>query len=373
MKKLPAIAVLAFLLAGSDIRLVAAVWNVGPNQQFAHIEEAMAKAQPGDVIEVQPQPDEHAYEQVALDVDKPRITIRAAAPAGKRVQLSGRGFNFTGHGSVPRAIVQFDVNATGCVLEGFELCGAHNESHNGAGVRINQANDVTIRACEIHDNDMGLMSNGDGTLNRAQNQRIETCVIHHNGDRGEPGYNHNLYLGGASVTLSGCEIYSSLTGHNVKSRAHKIEIRDCLIHDAANRELDFVDSPETTFPGSDAILVSNKLTKALNCAGNREVLNFGRDGGKNRDGTLRLEHNTIRTPFSAPVVRLSAPQTRVMFNQNLIENSGNQNSGQTLVDSGASTAPDAVQGRDNKISSSFAGSMSAVQTFEHTTFLSPTP
>jgi hypothetical protein len=48
-------------------------------------------------------------------------------------------------------------------LEGFELNGAHNATHNGAAVRINQANGVTIRDCLIHHSDMGIMSNGDGT------------------------------------------------------------------------------------------------------------------------------------------------------------------------------------------------------------------
>jgi hypothetical protein len=325
------------------------------------------------VIVVQPKPEHQAYGKVAVSVDKPRITIRSAVPAGARVALSGRGFNFSGRGSVPRAIVQFNKNAGGGLLEGFELFGAHNESHNGAGVRINQADNVTVRDCEIHDNDMGLMSNGDGTLESAMNQRIEHCAIHHNGDRSEPGYNHNLYLGGTSVTLTNCEVYASLTGHNVKSRAHKIEVRDCYIHDSANREFDLVDASETAFPDSDAVLGGNKIVKAADCPGNRAVINFGQDGGKARNGTLRLENNVIRTPFLAPVIQLSAPQARVMLNQNIIENSGSQKSRQTLIEAGASTAPDAVQGRDNKISSSFASPALVALKLEHTTFANPTP
>ena len=364
---------MAFVLVAGGIQSFAADLTVGPNQLFARLEDAMAKAQPGDMIVVQPQPGNQAYAQVALSVDKPRITIRSAAPPGTRVALSGRDFNFTGSGATPRAIVQFNNDADGGVLDGFELFGAHNKSHNGAGVRINQANDVTIRNCEIHDNDMGLMSNGDGTPDRAQNQRIETCVIHHNGDQTEPGYNHNLYLGGTSVTLTGCEIYSSLTGHNIKSRAHRIEVHDCFIHDAANRELDLVDAAETAFPDSDAVLVGNRITKALSFPGNREVIHFGQDGGKSRNGTLLLESNTIRTPFISPAVRLSAPLAHVVLNQNRIENSGSQKSGQILIDPGVSTVPNAVQGRDNKVSSSFAGSISTAQNLKHTILIQPPP
>lgn len=81
------------------------------------------------------------------------------------------------------------------------MSGAHNKSQNGAGVRINQANHVTIRNCNIHHNDAGIMSNGDVNTGTGLNQRIEYCAIHHNGDLARPGWNHNLYLGGTSVRL----------------------------------------------------------------------------------------------------------------------------------------------------------------------------
>ena len=54
--------------------------------------------------------------------------------------------------------MQFDPAARGAVDSSNS--GAHNASHNGAGVRINQANDILVTHCEIHDNDMGVMSNG---------------------------------------------------------------------------------------------------------------------------------------------------------------------------------------------------------------------
>jgi hypothetical protein len=372
MKSWGAFAFITIAFAAGDVSIFAVELTVGPNQPFGRLEDALAKAQPGDVISVQPQPGNEAYPQVALSVNKPRITIRSAGTAGHRVALSGRGLNYAGQGSVPRAIIQFNENATGCVLDGFELFGAHNDSHNAAGVRINQANATTIRNCDIHHNDMGIMSNGDGTLDRAQDQRIEACIIHHNGDPAQPGQNHNLYLGGASVTLIGCDIYSSLTGHNVKSRAHRTEVRNCSIHDSANRELDLVDGLETAFPGSDAILIKNQITKALNCPGNGGVIHFGQDGGHPHNGTLRLEGNTIRTPFIAPVVQLSSPLARAVLNQNVIENSGHQRSGQILIASGSQITDDLVQGRHNKISPSFSILPSMAQILERTNFLDST-
>ena len=190
------------------------------------------------------------------------------------VKLSGKGGDQSGRGSRPRAIFQFNDTANHCVLEGFELFGAHNASHNGSGVRINQASYVTVRNCSIHDNDMGIMSNGDGTTNAAANQRIECCVIHHNGDLGDPGYNHNLYLGGTSVTVRFCEIHSSLTGQNFKSRAHFNRIEYCYVHDSANRDFDLVDSRDPTkgitrSPGAPRFADGYVLLMA---AGDRAVL-----------------------------------------------------------------------------------------------------
>jgi hypothetical protein len=343
-----------FYAAVAAVALRAEELNVGPKENFIRIEDAAAAAKAGDVVLVHPAA-AGAYDKVAVMLNSPNVTIRGVAVGSQRIAISAGGFNYSGFGHTPRAVFQFNKNASGCVLENFEIFGAHNVSHNGGGVRINQANNVTVRNCNIHHNDMGIMSNGDGTLESATNQLIEKCVIHHNGDKDEWGYNHNLYLGGASVKLAGCDIFSSLTGHNVKSRAHQTEIRDCTVHDSENREFDFVDAAETGFPGSDAVLVGNTISKMTNCPGNRGVIHFGQDTGKPRDGTLRLEGNTIRTPFVTPVIQLSAPDTRVVLDANTFLNSGKQQSGQILVDAKKSTATNAVSGRGNKIAPSFEG------------------
>ncbi len=286
----------------------AATLEVGPGKPFARIEEANANAQPGDVVLVHPRQDGQPYDQTAVYVRQENLTFRAAPARGDRwVTISGKGFDYRGVGSVPRAIFQFNPGADHCTLEGFELVAAHNESHNGAGVRINQANHVTIRNCAIHGNDMGVMSNGDGSLSSAVDQRIEHCRIYRNGDAARPGYNHNLYLGGTSVTLRFSEVYASLTGQNVKSRAHRTRVEYCYIHHSANREFDLVDAAETARSESDAVLLGNIIAKDPQCKGNGAVIHFGQDGGEEHNGTLYLAFNTIVTHFISPVIDLSAP------------------------------------------------------------------
>ncbi len=351
----PATWLAALALATATLAAHGAELAVGPGQAFGRIEQALAQAQPGDVVLVHPLPENAPYEREALRVTVPRLTIRAAAPDGRRVPIDGRGYDYSGRGSVPRAIVQFNRGADGCVLEGFELHGAHNASHNGAGVRINQANDVTVRGCDIHNNDMGVMSNGDGTPATASGQLIERCLIRSNGDTSHPGYNHNLYLGGTSVTLLACEVHSSLTGHNVKSRAHRTAVIACYVHDSANREFDLVDARgDTTAPGSDAVLAGNIIVKAPQCRGNRAVIHFGQDGGHDHTGTLYLVHNTIVTPYISPVVTLSAPGARAALYNNIVWNGGAEQHGQVLVDArGSSAGERGVEGGGNWVSGTF--------------------
>lgn len=107
----------------SDSTQTAAL-EVGPGKPFARIEDAYAQAHTGDTILVYPLPDNQPYLQVALYIDQPHITFRAASwAAGQRIPLSGEDFDYSGRGQVLRAIFQFN---------------------RGAGIRINQANDVAV-------------------------------------------------------------------------------------------------------------------------------------------------------------------------------------------------------------------------------------
>lgn len=310
----------------------AATLEVGPGKQFSRIEDANSAAKPGDVILVHPLEDGRPYEKTAIYVRQPRLTFRAFPAEGKKyVTINGKGFDYSGKGSTPRAIFQFNSGTDGCLLEGFELTEAHNGSHNGAGVRINQANHVTIRRCNIHNNDMGIMSGGNGTQDRAVDQRIEHCLLHHNGSFEDPGYNHNLYLGGTSVALRFCEIHHSLTGHNVKSRAHHTRVEYCYIHDSANREFDLVDAADTERPESHAVILGCIVVKNPQTKGNKTVLHFGQDGGREHDGTVTLAFNTIVTPFISPVVELSAPKAKARLIGNLVTDGGRRQANQQIL------------------------------------------
>ncbi|MBN2713843.1 MAG: right-handed parallel beta-helix repeat-containing protein [Planctomycetes bacterium] len=334
--------------------LFAATLSVGPGKDFGKIEDALKRARPGDTVKVYPLKDNEPYKGTAVFLSTPKISIIAVPAKGRGyVPVSGAGVEYSGAGSVPRAIFQFNKGADGCVLEGIELFGASNKSYNGAGVRINEANDVTISHCYIHDNDMGAMANGHLKSKTASNQLFESCRFEKNGNANDPGMNHNLYLGGTSVTLRYCDVSNSLTGHNVKSRAHYTRVEYSYIHHSANREFDLVDEGENTAaPESHAVLIGNIIVKDPECKGNRHTIHFGEDGGHGHDGTLYLIHNTIVTPFRSAVITLSSEKAKAEVIGNILV--GSERKGESAIaDTGKLGSVASVAGSHNWFTTGF--------------------
>lgn len=334
---------------------VSSLYTVGPGQAYSRIEDAYnAAPTSGADILVYPQVGNAPYTQPALQVHKDRIGFWAMNPLGSRVKLDGSGYNYTGAGSVPRAVFQFNADASHGFVYGFEIYGAHNDSYNGAAVRINQANNVSVFDCDIHDCDMGVMSNGSVSAGTGEQQQIEYCAIHGCGNLSDPGYNHNLYLGGTSVLMHGCEVFGSLTGHNIKSRAHFNRIEYCYVHDSANREFDLVDDAENTIaPSSDAVLLGNIIVKDPAVPGNRNVIHFGQDGGNDHSGAIYLIHNTIITPFISPVVALDAPGAGASFVNNIIYDGGSYQFGQVVASASNGASLANVSGNNNWLAAGF--------------------
>ena len=312
-----AIICLVMLAAFSPASAFSHVLKVGPGRPFNSIANAVAAARPGDVIKVWPLGGDRAYRRTAVEVTTSGLTIESGI-RGKFVKINGAGFNYSGRGAVPRAIFQFNPGANHCVLRGFALYGAHNHSFNGAGVRMNAANNVLVSHCYIHGNDMGIMSNGDLRHGTGADQRIEFCHITRNGSHKDPGYNHNLYLGGTSALIRGCNISHALTGHDIKSRCHITWIEYCYVHGSNNREFDLVDDKvNTAAPGSDAVILGCVISKGRG-NGNHQVIHFGQDGGGAHNGTLFVIHNTIRTPWPGPVFVMSASGAHISCCDNKI-------------------------------------------------------
>jgi hypothetical protein len=83
------------------------------------------------------------------------------------------------------------------------------------------------------------------------------------------------------------------------------------------------------------------------------VIHFGQDGGKAHDGTLYLAFNTVVTPFIAPVVDLSSPQSRVSLVGNLITDGGAGHGNQVLVGARNGARTQRLMGSHNWLSGRF--------------------
>jgi hypothetical protein len=356
-------AVMIFLLALATCGLSSTL-SVGPGKTYSRIEAAYQAAAAGDSILVYPKDAGASYDSVAVYLTKRNLAILGVAASGQRVVLHGNGYNYTGAGSVPRAMFQFNPGADSCDVENFDISGCSNDSYNGAACRINQVNDITIRNCEIHANDMGLMSNGSVVDNSAANQLIEDCIVHDNGNANDAGYNHNFYMGGTSVIIRGCNVYAATTGHDIKSRAHITIVEGCFVHDCQNREFDLVDdATNTTAPGSHALVAGCVIVKAANASGNKTVMHFGQDGGNDHVGTLFVVHCTIVTPYVSPVVDLSAPGAGVSFTNTIVTDPSGSASGQVLVNARNGALMSNAAGRYLWISHGFSAPAGGV--FDH--------
>ncbi|MDR3688959.1 MAG: right-handed parallel beta-helix repeat-containing protein [Fimbriimonas sp.] len=319
--------------------------TVGDGKPFATIEDAVRAAHNGDTIRVYPK--SGGYKKVAV-----YVTLQGLHIVGEsRIKLEGDGFVYSGEGRTPRAIFQVNGGADHVTIENFDLSGAHNGSHNGAGVRINAAQDCTIRNCAIHDNDMGIMSNGvPGDATAGANQLIDNCDIFKNGSFADPGYNHNLYLGGTNATVQFCRIHDSLTGHNLKCRAHYCVVQYCSIYGSSNRELDFVEAWDTERSNSNVLLLGNIIRKSPDSTGNRTVIHFGQERGR-RDGTIFLINNEITTDFMSPIVLLTSPTSSARLFNNVIDNPGQAHPILVGAEGGADLTT--VLGRSNALSANY--------------------
>ncbi|MBX7133335.1 MAG: hypothetical protein K1X67_11725 [Fimbriimonadaceae bacterium] len=340
----------SLLFVGLYSGVHAATLTVGAGKTYARIEDAVTASRAGDTIAVYRASGSGAYVRPMISIAKANLKIIGMGTTP--VLLDGTGGNYSGAGSVPRALIQVNPGGDGLLIENLDLRNAHNDTHNGAGVRINQASRVTIRKCRITANDMGIMSNGNGSSTSASDQLIEYCRIDGNGSLADPGYNHNLYLGGTGATVQFCDIAGALTGHNFKSRAHFNLIRYNYIHDSANREIDLVDASETARPNSHSVLLGNLIVKKANTDGNRGTVHFGQDGGGQHSGTLYLINNTIVTPYLSPVLLMTASQGKARFVNNVIFNSAQ--SAPALIQLPAGAPPSTVTGDNNWISKGYS-------------------
>ena len=263
----------------------AAVYQVGPSRPFQTLAGLPALA-PGDVVEV----DSGTYNEVkrwrnAGTIANP-IVLRGTGTGTNRPVFDASGKTVDGTLPNPRAV--FQIEADNIRIENFEFRNARN-GDNGAGIRVTQANNATIRNCRITLCDMGIMSDGNTNL------LIESSEIASNGTALYDGFSHNLYLGGDSATLRYCYIHDALYGQNFKTRGHYTELLHNWISDSQDGEVGLVDAAETVATNSHAVMIGNVVISKPRLSGynSGRFIQFGQDSGGQHNGVLFAFNNTF--------------------------------------------------------------------------------
>jgi hypothetical protein len=233
------------------------------------LEEAVAHAQDGDVIELT----EGQYHGGLLVADR-RLTLRGVGPS---VVVNGDQ-----KVSADRAL--WTVRGGEVTLENLEFRGARSREGSGAGVRM-EGGRLTLRQCRFFDNEHGLLA----THDEAAELTIDGSVFGA-APRVVGGLYHLLNVGRiGTLTINGSRFQQGFEGHLIRTRARVNMITYNLIHDGqrggASYEIEIVD-------GGMATILGNVIGQGADSQ-NPVMVAYGSEGRAWPRNELRLSHNTF--------------------------------------------------------------------------------
>jgi len=253
----------------------ATILNVGVDQPFTTLASALAAARNGDVLLVQ------AGTYVN---DFARITAK--------VSIVGVGGMVNLVATVPppdgKAILTVAVSA---LIENVSFTGARVADENGAGIRY-EGGDLTLRNCDFHDNENGLMGGPPGgTL------LIQHCDFGHNGNGN--GLTHNIYAGAIKqLTIEDSRFHDAVVGNEIKSRAFSTNITGNVVSDGPDGTASYsIDLPN----GGKAVVRGNLIQKGPQ-AENQAIIHFGGEGIPYAGSALLVEGNQVTNDRGAGAI-----------------------------------------------------------------------
>jgi hypothetical protein len=249
----------------------ARVLPVGPGQRFVTPCQAIARAHPGDTIQVDARGN-RSYRGDVCAWSTNRLTI---VGVHGRAHIDAAGANSQG-----KAIWVIAGNHT--TIENVELSGAHVPDDNGAGIRLEGAG-LTLVHCRFDHNQEGILA----ADNPASDIVIDASVFTHNG--AGDGYSHNIYINHVrSFTLRDSYSTDARVGHLVKSRA----ARNYILYDRLTGERG-TDSYELDLPNGGLSYVIGTVLEQGRATQNPNILAYGEEGDLNPDSHLYVINDTF--------------------------------------------------------------------------------
>jgi hypothetical protein len=281
MRRSPALVAIALVLAPSAA--LAATLEVGPNKPYAKPCQAIAAAQPGDVIEVDAAGD-YTGDTCAWSTDG--LTVRG---------VNGRAKIDLGGAAPAQKKGIFTVYAPTATIENLELSGAAisaNDGNNGAGIR-HQGLVLTVRDCYLHDNQDGILGGPLANGQPADGQGevlIERTELAKNG--AGDGQSHNVYLNHyAKVTMRASWSHGANAGHLLKSRALETHVEYSRLSDDESSNVSY----ELSLPdGGKGFLIGNVIEQNADPGGqeNGAIIDFASESAQ-AGSALFVVSNTV--------------------------------------------------------------------------------
>jgi Hint domain/Right handed beta helix region len=244
------------------------ITDITTGQTFSDVSDAITDSNSGDVIDIPA----GTYVE-----DFPKITHSLTLQGvGGLASLMTPGQPLNGEG----ILVQ---DAPSLTLDDLELSGAAVSDNNGAGVRMETGDTLTINDSWIHDNQDGLLV---GAIPGAT-ITINDSEFSNNGDGS--GFTHNIYVGVIGLLqVTNSYFHDALGGHEIKSRADTTIIENNRIQDQDAASSYSIDLPN----GGNATITGNVIEKGTNSA-NSSIVHFGGEITPVGPSSLDIENNTV--------------------------------------------------------------------------------
>jgi hypothetical protein len=243
---------------------------VGPHGGPTALQEAAARAQDGDTIEILP--GEYAGGLVLVNR---RLTLRGVGDKPPVIK---------GDGKAGSQLALWTVRGGVVTIENLEFRGARAQDGGGAGVR-QEGGQLTLRLCSFFDNEHGVYAAND----EAAELTIESSVLGM-APKVVGGLYHLLNVGRiAKLSITGSRFQQGFEGHLIKTRARVADIRYNFIHDAqrggASYEIEVAN-------GGMATIVGNVIGQGAESQ-NPVVVAYGTESRSWDRNALYVAHNTF--------------------------------------------------------------------------------
>jgi hypothetical protein len=238
-----------------------ATYKVGSSETYKNISEVVSLINHGDTIFVR----NGIYindKQVTISKDNILIigeTGRPVLRAGDIIandQSNGKGI--------------FVIKGNHVTIDNIAFYDAKVVDGNGAGIR-QEGCDLKVLHCLFLNNENGILC---GTIANCKTT-IEYCEFYQNGNSGNPGYQHNIYINNIDTLIFRFNVSHNATaeGHELKSRAKFNYIAYNNISNFNTEDSRTIDLPN----GGTSIILGNVIEQGKNSA-NNNILGYGLEG-----------------------------------------------------------------------------------------------